>query len=98
MIIVDTNIISELMKPSPSMKVIEWLDHQDPQKLYTTTITIAEITYGLNAIVTSHRKQELEHRFNHAIKDAFLYRLLPFTESSAHVYGKIMAHRKKLGK
>ncbi|MBV8802318.1 MAG: type II toxin-antitoxin system VapC family toxin [Gammaproteobacteria bacterium] len=98
MIILDTNIISELMKSSPSIKMIDWLNKQDATQLYITTITIAEISYGLNALPPSRKRQMLEDSFNHAIHDAFKHRIVQFTESAAHVYGKIMAGRKELGR
>jgi len=98
MIILDTNVIFELMKSSPSIKVIEWLNKQDAIQLYITTITIAEISYGLHALPQGRRRQTLEDSFNNAIHDAFKYRVVPFTEPAAHVYGKIMAFRKNLGR
>jgi predicted nucleic acid-binding protein len=98
MIIVNTNIISELMKASPSIKVIEWLNNQDATQLYITTITIAEISYGLNALPKGRKRQILEDSFNNARHDAFKNRIAQFTEPAAHVYGKIMAYRKELGR
>jgi predicted nucleic acid-binding protein len=98
MIIADTNIISELMKASPSLKVINWLDKQDSAQLYITTITIAEISYGLNALPAGNKRQGLENSFNKALRDAFSNRVFQFTDSAAFIYGKIMANRKKLGR
>lgn len=98
MIIVDTNVISELMRASPAIKVIKWLDQQNITDLYITTITIAEISYGLNALPSGRRRQELENNFNKAIHHAFSHRILQFTESAALNYGKLMANRKKLGR
>ena len=98
MIIVDTNVISELMKTSPSITVIDWLNRRDATQLYITTITIAEIAYCLNALPNGNKRQALENNFNNAIQDAFKNRILQFTEPAAHVYGKIMANRKELGR
>ena len=98
MIILDTNIISELMKASPSVKVINWLDKQDVTQLYITSITLAEISYGINALPEGARRKGLENAFNKAIHDAFSRRICHFTDSAALQYGKIMAHRKKIGK
>lgn len=98
MIIVDTNIISELMKASPSITVVNWLNSRDATQLYITTITIAEIAYGLNALPKGSRRKTLENNFNNAIHDAFKNRILQFTESAAYIYGKIMANRKELGR
>jgi predicted nucleic acid-binding protein len=98
MILFDTNIISELMKPSPSSKVINWLDQQKTTKLFVSTISIAELSYGLNALPEGTRRVQLTEAFNKAIIESFKYRILSFDESAAHLYGKIMGNRKKLGK
>jgi predicted nucleic acid-binding protein len=97
MIIVDTNIISELMKASPSTTMMSWLDQQDVTQLFTTTITIAEIAYGLNALPIGTRRTTLENNFNQAIKEAFANRILVFSEPAAHSYGKLMGYKKEAG-
>jgi predicted nucleic acid-binding protein len=98
MIILDTNVISELMKVSPDNKVIKWIDNQEITELFITTITIAEIEYGLNILPAGNRKSTLEDAFNKSIKQAFKYRVYPFDENSAKFYGEIMGKRKTLGK
>lgn len=98
MILLDTNIISELMKKVPSANVINWLDQQDVTQLFITSITIAEISYGLNALPTGERRRYLEDAFNKSIRDTFKHRILFFDETAAHQHGKLMSHRKQLGK
>src|SRR5579862_566562 len=98
MIILDTNVISELMKVSPSEEVLEWIDQQEVTQLFVTTITIAEISYGIHALPKGKKRQLIETAFHNAIKDAFNHRLLEFTEHAAYIYGKIMGERKKLGR
>ena len=98
MIILDTNIISELMKVSPDNKVIRWVDDQEITQLFITAITIAEIEYGLNALPAGTRKSMLEVAFNKSIKQAFKYRIHSFDENSAKFYGAIMGKKKALGK
>lgn len=97
MIIIDTNILSELMKTSPSLSVINWLNQQEATQIFTTTITIAEMSYGLHALPQGKRRTLLEDAFNNAIDDAFKHRILPFDEPAAHQYGKIMGYRKAMG-
>lgn len=63
MIVVDTNIISEVMRPQPDPAVIQWLDQQETFLLYLTTITLAEIRYGLGILPDGERKQRLINRF-----------------------------------
>lgn len=98
MIIVDTNIISELMKTSPDLAVVTWLDQQDPMALFTTTITIAEVRYGLCALADSKRRTYLEEAFKQVLIDAFKHRILAFDESAAYLYGTLMGHRRTLGR
>lgn len=97
MIILDTNIISELMKPIPDKLVINWMDNQKSSHLFITTITIAEISYGLHALPEGKRRNFLINSFDKAIMTAFIGRILTFDELSAHQYGKIMSARKELG-
>jgi len=59
MIIVDTNVVSELMKPSPSALVIEWVRDRTGSELFTTSITLAEILYGIARLPGGRRKELL---------------------------------------
>jgi toxin FitB len=59
MIIVDTSVVSELMKPSPSEPVIEWLRARTGSELFTTSITLAEILYGITRLPDGRRKELL---------------------------------------
>jgi len=98
MILLDTNIISAMMKTAPSTAVVTWIDQQNSVQLFISSITIAEIAYGLHILPEGHRRDLLEGAFNQAIADAFKHRVLPFDENAAHHYGHIMAQRKKAGR
>lgn len=98
MIILDTNVISELMKASPMLKVISWLDLQEATQLFITSITVAEISYGLSVLPDGNRKRLIEDAFNKSLNEAFKHRILSFDENAAHSYGNIMGHRKLLGR
>lgn len=98
MILIDTNVISEMMKPVPDKIVLEWIDCQEATELFISTITIAEISYGLTALPDGKRRESLERAFANAILESFTGRILPFDELAAYQYGKIMGHRKQLGK
>jgi hypothetical protein len=98
MILLDTNVISELMKSAPDLKVLTWVDSQPSHLLFISTITIAEISYGLNALPAGKRRNALEKAFNNTIQEAFTHRILFFDEAAAIRYGKVMGHRKKLGR
>lgn len=98
MILLDTNVISELMKPQPNQNVIRWIDRNNCLRLFVSTVTIAEISYGLHALPQGQRRNLLEHAFNKTIQLAFQHRILAFDEAAAHSYGKIMAERKAKGR
>lgn len=98
MIIIDTNIVSEFMTSPPASNVLEWLNSQDTTALYLTTISIAEISFGLRAMAKGKRQQLLEDRFDQFITAAFESRILSFNEKAARIYGEIKAYRKQIGR
>ena len=98
MILLDTNIISEIMKSGPAIQVLSWFDRQDVAQLFVTSITIAEISYGINSLPEGKRRSYLDNAFNKAIIESFKYRVLYFDGSAAHFYGTIMSNRKKSGR
>lgn len=97
MIVLDTNVISAFMTSPPADSVLVWLNAQDAATLYLTTITIAEIGFGLESMPPGQRRQRLIEQFEHFIKTAFVSRVLPFDEAAARVYGEIRAHRRRQG-
>ena len=97
MILVDTNVVSELMKQAPSPKVLSWFDLYDAMQLYISSITIAEIRYGIHAMPHGKKRRMLEIAFDNAISEAFKNRVLSFDEDAAHFYGIIMSQCKSLG-
>lgn len=98
MIVLDTNIISEMMKKSPHHAVVRWIDQQDPMLLFVTTITIAEISYGIHALPNGKRRVDIENAFTKTMQEGFKHRILSFDERAAHQYGLLMAHRKERGR
>lgn len=98
MIVLDTNVISELMKPKPAEVVLEWVNRQDAAQLFATTVSIAEIEYGLQVLPAGQRRRRLEERFAHVVDAAFANRILVFDLSAAHLYGRVMAERRERGR
>ena len=98
MIFLDTNVISEMMKKLPDAKVMAWVDQHKAAELFITTITIAEIEYGINILPEGNHKYSIETSFNKTVKDAFKHRIFSFDEPAAHLYGSIMSNRKKIGR
>ncbi len=98
MIILDTNIISEFMASPPANPVLEWLNAQDSLTLYLTTISIAEIGFGLRIMPIGKRRRLLEEQFEQFITTAFESRILSFDEAAARKYGEVKGHRKEIGR
>lgn len=98
MILLDTNVLSELMKPRPHTGVITWLNTPDAARLWLSSITIAEIEYGLQALPDGARRATLRHRFEGFVDKAFSGRVLEFGLRAAIVYGELMAHRRAAGR
>lgn len=98
MIVLDTNIISEMMKSIPDPKILSWIDKQEISELFITTVTIAEISYGIDVLPEGKRREALEEAFNKTLEQAFCHRVLSFDQESAYLYGKIMGKRKLQGR
>ncbi len=98
MILLDTNVVSAVMKPEPVQPVLKWLDGQDTVSLYLSTITIAEIVYGLRVLPAGKRRRALEDLFEQFVARGFEHRILPFDEAAARLYGELMGRRKEIGR
>ncbi len=97
MIVLDTNVISELMRAYPEPKVFKWIEAQKPTNLAITAIGIAEIQRGILRLPKGKKRETLHGNFLAFIEDAFRGRVLPFDETSAYLYGEIAADKEKSG-
>ena len=98
MILLDTNVVSAVMAPEPPSAVVEWLNQQESLQLHLSTVTLAEIGYGLWVLPRGRRRQDLENRFEAFVAAAFEGRILAFDQKAALEYPKVMGHRRKLGR
>ena len=96
MIIVDTNVVSELMKPSPSALVIEWVRARTGSELFTTSITLVEILFGV-ARLPDGRHKELLRTTASEVFAAFEDQVLPFDSRAAAHYADVVGGRDQLG-
>src|SRR5437899_2924719 len=98
MIVLDTNVLSELMRDRPSATVMRWIASQAVDDLRTTTICEAELLYGFEMMPRSRRRSVLEQAAA-AIFDGMLFeRVLPFDRPAARSYATILAARRSLGR
>jgi len=98
MIVLDTNVISEMMKPRASDTVCQWMAAQVEGAMYTTSITLAEVHYGLELLPVGKRRSALEEATEIMFEQTLNGRILLFDEDAARVFAQIMAKRDRLGK
>lgn len=98
MILLDTNVVSETMRRRPDQRVIDWLNHTETTSLFLSTITIAEIEYGLELLAEDDRRTNLEGRFRRFVNEGFHRRTLSFDTAAANEYGKVMAVHRLAGR
>jgi predicted nucleic acid-binding protein len=98
MIILDTNVISELMLAAPQRNVLDWVNNQPLSELSTTTINVAEIRYGLARLPPGRRRTDLDMRFRAFAARGFANRVFDFDGTAAEVYGELIAARERSGR
>jgi len=96
MIVVDTNVASELMRPSPAQAGLDWVRSQEARKLCTTAITVAEILYGIERLPKGKRRTALRNAAAEAFS-RFADEILPFDAAAATVYPEIVGRRDRIG-
>ena len=98
MIVLDTNVVSELMKVEPSKVVADWIAHQPVTSLYTTSVTQAEILHGILLLPSGKRRGALEAAAEAMFEEDFGGRVLPFGSEAARAYAEIAAQRRRSGR
>lgn len=78
--------------------VVAWLDSQPPESIWTTSITVFEVRFGLEILATGRRRRSLEEAFGKALEEDFEGRIIPFDEAAAQSAGRIAADRRRLGR
>jgi predicted nucleic acid-binding protein len=96
-ILLDTNLISELMRPMPQPRVLAWADAIDPQGVAITAMNEAEILHGLARLPDGRRKQDLQDSWETMKAELLTGRIWPFSSEAAHWYGELVSHRDRLG-
>ncbi len=97
MIVLDTNVLSALMRQTPDTKVIAWLDKQSRTSIWTTSITVLEIRFGLQIMATGLRRSRLLGAFA-ALLDKMGHRIAPFDDEAAAQAADLMAARQRKGR
>ena len=98
MTVLDTNVISELMKRAPADPVIGWVAAQPATSLYTTSVTQAEILHGIMLLPSGRKRNALETAAAAMFREDFAGRILPFGSDAAYAYARIATDRRRLGR
>jgi predicted nucleic acid-binding protein len=98
MIIVDTNVVSELLRPKPNPRVEQWLSAQDGLTIYLTSVSEAELRYGLAIMGNGKRRAALVDAVDRILREDFAGRILPFDSDAALSYAIIAAARRTAGR
>ena len=97
-VILDTNVISELMRDSPAVMVVDWFDAQHIDSLTITTITQAEMLTGIELLPDGKRKNNLLQLAEYFLTSIFIGRVLVFDSNAAYAYAEIFTQRHLSGK
>lgn len=97
MIVLDTNVVSELMRPSPNPAVEAWLDRQPAASLFLSAISEAELRYGVAVMPEGKRRDTIAIEIERTLTRNFAGRILPFDSDAARAYASISADRRAAG-
>ncbi|HVI09939.1 MAG TPA: type II toxin-antitoxin system VapC family toxin [Candidatus Binatia bacterium] len=97
MIILDSNVVSEVMNPAPDGRVIAWLDSQPRHSIWTTSITVFEVRFGLHTMPAGKRRDAYTEGFENLL-DRIDHRIAPFDPDAAQHASTLRATRKTLGR
>jgi predicted nucleic acid-binding protein len=97
-ILLDTNVISALMQEEVDPVVVRWLDAQPAESIWTTSVTVFEVRFGLELLASGRRRRLLEEAFSKALEEDFEGRVVPFDEAAAQSAARIAADRRRAGR
>ena len=97
MIVLDTNVVSEAMKPQPDPKVLAWLNDQIAETLYLSSVTVAELRFGIDSLPAGKRRGMLANVLE-GLLELFKERILPFDLEAAHHYSKMAVAARSSGR
>ena len=97
MILLDTNVVSEAMRPKPDRNVLEWLDAQAAQTLFLSTVSLAELLLGIESLPTAKRRRALAAALAEQVVALFAERIVPFDLAAAQSYSRIVIRARRSG-
>lgn len=98
MILLDTNVLSALMRREPERCIVRWLDGLPPESVWTTSVTVFEVRLGLEVLATGRRRRRLEEALTRALEEDFENRVAVFDRPAAEAAGRLAGERRKAGR
>lgn len=98
MIVLDTNVVSEPLRATPDHRVVAWLDEQHVETLYLTSITLAELRYGIAVLPDGRRKRVLDEQLEGVTLPLFQGRVLDFDDAASRTYARLQAAARRDGR
>ena len=98
MFILDTNVVSELMRPAPDPVIVSWVAARATSSLFLTAVTEAELRFGLAVMAPGKRRDGLSTGLERMLETGFANRVLPFDSRAARAYAGIAATRRRRGR
>ncbi len=98
MIMLDTNVISESLRPAPESRVLDWINTQAIETLYLSAISVAELRFGAALLPSGRRKDKLQNRLEDKLLPLFSGRILPFDVAVTKTYAELMSQARMAGR
>jgi len=96
--LLDTNVVSEWVKPRPNAGVVAWLAEADEDRIFVSVITLAELRYGIERLAAGHRRRRLDEWLRDELPLRFEGRVLSIDAAIADAWGKIVARSEAVGR
>jgi len=96
--LLDTNVVSEWVRPHPNAGVVAWLARADEDRIFLSVITLAELRYGIERMAAGLRQRRLDEWLRNELPPRFEGRILSIDNSIADVWGKVVARREAVGR
>ncbi len=97
MILLDTNVVSEPLRPEPDARVIQWIDAQPLETLYLSAMTVAELRAGVALMPAGRRRDRLNDYLEKSVLPSFVGRVLPFDLACTYAYAQVLAKVRRVG-
>ena len=96
--LLDTNVVSEWVKPRPDPRVVAWLADVDEDRVFLSVVTLGEIRHGIERLPAGRRRERLDEWLREELPERFESRVLPIDVAVANAWGRIVAQRERTGR